>query len=222
MIGTGIGSSFGLVIAGGIGRRREKARMALEIEDYDSQKHDEQTVARLIFASDPVFNTLVYGEDAVAVIQAMLRLQDNFFDSRYARCAIYQGNVVGVIVGFPVSDKVEIDRKSGKDFARTMGFFRLLARMPLFVRMDKMMPAVEDEHGYYVHTISVDPDFRRRGFGSEMIDIVRSEHRSLYLHVNRDNEAAIRFYERNGFKRLAEGSMIHKGHELSQLLMGRG
>jgi ribosomal protein S18 acetylase RimI-like enzyme len=39
--------------------------------------------------------------------------------------------------------------------------------------------------------------------------------------VNRDKEDAIRFYERNGFERLAEGSMTHKGHELSQVLMGR-
>ncbi len=32
----------------------------------------------------------------------------------------------------------------------------------------------------------------------------------------------IRFYERNGFKRLAEGSFEHKDHEPSQVLMGRG
>jgi ribosomal protein S18 acetylase RimI-like enzyme len=45
---------------------------------------------------------------------------------------------------------------------------------------------------------------------------------SVYLHVNRDNEAAVRFYERNGFKRPAEGSLQHKGHALSLVLMGRG
>ena len=84
------------------------------------------------------------------------------------------------------------------------------------------MPALVDEKGYYVHTISVDSEHRGRGFGSEIINRVASEHGTLYLHVNRDNEAAIRFYERNGFKRLAEGSMVHKGRELSQVLMGRG
>jgi len=200
---------------------RETTIMAVELEKYDSGKHEEQTVARLIFESDPVFNTLVYGKDAIGVIEGMLRLGDNYFDSQYIRCAIHEGKVVGVIVGFPVSEKAEIDQKSGKDFARTMGFFRFLSRMPLFVRMDKMMPAVEDERGYYVHTISVASECRGRGFGSEMIEQEAAEHGPLYLHVNRDNKAAIRFYERNGFRRLAEGSMMYNGHELSQVLMGR-
>jgi ribosomal protein S18 acetylase RimI-like enzyme len=152
----------------------------------------------------------------------MLRLGDNFFDPRYTRCAIHDDRVVGVIVGFPAAEKAAIDKESGKDFARAMGLLRLLARMPLFLRMDKMMPPLVDEKGYYVHTISVDSQVRGRGIGSEMINRVASEHGTLYLHVNRDNEAAIRFYERNGCKRLAEGSMVHKGRELSQVLMRRG
>lgn len=128
---------------------------------------------------------------------------------------------MAVSVGFPIREKPEIDQKSGKDFARAMGLFWFLARMPLFMRMDKMMPAVEDESGYYVHTISVDPDSRGRGFGSDKIGQVAADHGALYPHVNRDNGSAIRFYERNGFRRLAEGSMTHKERELSQVLMGR-
>ena len=54
-----------------------------------------------------------------------------------------------------------------------------------------------------------------------MIERVASGHDALYLHVNRNKEGAIRFYERNGFKRPAEGSMMHKGQELSQVLMRR-
>lgn len=190
---------------------REATNVAIDLENYYDEKHDEHTVARLIFESDPVFNTLVYGKDAIAVIERMLRLEDNYYDARYARCVIREGSVVEVIVGFPISEKAEIDQKSGKDIARTMGF----------VRMDKMMPAVEDESGYYIHTITVDAEYRGRGFGSEMIERVGSEHGALYLHVNRDKEGAIRFYERNGFKRPAERSMMHKSHELSQVLMDR-
>lgn len=196
--------------------------MKIDLENYDIEKHDGLTIARLIFDSDRVFNTLVYGKEAVSVLERILRLGDNYFDSRYTRCAIHEDRVVGVLVGFPVAEKAAIDQKSGKDFARAMGLFRFLSRMPLFVRMDKMMPALVDEKGYYVHTISVDSEHRGRGFGSEIINRVASEHGTLYLHVNRDNDAAIRFYERNGFKRLAEGSMVYKGRELSQVLMGRG
>lgn len=109
----------------------------------------------------------------------MLRLGDNYFDSSYTRCAIHDGQVAGVIVGFPVSEKTAIDQKSGKDFARAMGFFRFLARMPLFMRMDRMMPTVEDEDGYYVHTITVEAEYGGRGFGSEMIERVASRRGGL-------------------------------------------
>ena len=157
-----------------------------------SETHDPHAVARLIFESDPVFNTLTYGKDPVTVIKAMLRLGESYFDPSYTRCAIHEGCIVGVIVGFPVSEKAHIDQKSGKDFARAMGFFRFVSRMPLFIRMDRMMPTVDDQDGYYVHTITVDAEYRGRGIGSEMIE------------------------------RVAEGSMVHKGHELSHVLMRRG
>ena len=195
--------------------------MATTLENCKRQKHDRQIIARLIFQSDPVFNAAVYGKGAIRIIEGMLQLAGNYFDSRHTRCAVQEGRVVGLVVGFPLSEKRAIDQKSGKDFARTMGFFRFLSRLPLFVRMEAMMPAVEDEDGYYIHTICVDAAFRGQGLGTEMIEQVASEHGSLYLHVNRSNGAAIRFYQRNGFKRLAEGSMMYRGHELTQVLMGR-
>jgi ribosomal protein S18 acetylase RimI-like enzyme len=195
--------------------------VTIDLEHYDTVKHDEHTVARLILESDPFFNTLVYGQNAVVVIQRLLRLKGNFFDSTYTRCALYEGGLAGVIVGFPVAKKAEIDKSSGRTFAQAMGFFRLIMRMPLFIRMDRMMPPAKDATGYYLHTLSVDAQHRSRGLGSEIIKQVVSDKDPVYLHVNRDNHRAIRFYEQNGFQRLAEGSMAYKGRELSQVLMGR-
>jgi len=48
--------------------------MAIELQSYSSENHSERTVAYLIFDSDPTFNTLVYGTQAVAMIEGMLRL----------------------------------------------------------------------------------------------------------------------------------------------------
>jgi len=89
----------------------------VKLENYDPENHERQTVARLIFESDPVFNALVYGKEAIGVIEGMLQLGGNYFDARYTRCAIYDGRVVGVIADFPISEKALIDQKSGKDFA---------------------------------------------------------------------------------------------------------
>jgi hypothetical protein len=67
--------------------------MAIGLECYASEKHDRHTVARLIFESDPVFNTLVYGKDAVGVIEGMLQLGNNYFESSYTRCATHDGRI---------------------------------------------------------------------------------------------------------------------------------
>lgn len=79
---------------------------------------------------------------------------------------IHDGKITAVVVTFPLSEKAEIDQKSGKSFAQAMGLFPFLSRMPLFLRMEKMMPRVESSSGSYIHTISVDSEKRGGGIGS--------------------------------------------------------
>ncbi len=139
--------------------------MEIKLESYDASTHDRNKVAKLIFESDPVFNSIVYGKNALSVIEKMLHLGDNYFDPEYTRCAILDGKVAAVLVSFPLSEKTEIDQKSGRAFAQSMGLFKFLARMPLFIRMGKMMPSIESDSGSYIHTLSVDSEIRRMGIG---------------------------------------------------------
>ena len=50
---------------------------------------------------------IVYGKDAAGATEGMLQLGEDYFDSQYTRCAIHEGGVAGVIVGFPISEKGE-------------------------------------------------------------------------------------------------------------------
>jgi ribosomal-protein-alanine N-acetyltransferase len=56
-----------------------------------------------------------------------------------------------------------------------------------------------------VITIDVHPDFRRKGFGTRMLHYVETELRNHEigtecLHVSVENDPALRFYEKEGFK----------------------
>ena len=61
------------------------------------------------------------------------------------------------------------------------------------------------EHRYYLEYLWVDPDFRRSGKGSFLLETVlarlwASGVRAVWLYILDGNETAMRFYRRSGFK----------------------
>ncbi len=63
----------------------------------------------------------------------------------------------------------------------------------------------------YIGVIAVDRQYRHRGIGTQMLDLIAStaqakaaQHNWLHLHVNQDNEAAVKCFESFGFERAGE------------------
>jgi len=61
----------------------------------------------------------------------------------------------------------------------------------------------------YISTIGVSPEYRKQGLASYMLEQMAAELqelgcRTIALHVKADNEAAIRFYRKQGFKVVEE------------------
>ena len=195
--------------------------MELKLEKYEPQDHDKDLLADLIYKSDPKMNTLTYGSNAVDVIKKLLDIPESYFVPEYMDCAIVNDELVGVVVYFPVSQMKEIDKVAGNGFMKAMGFLSFFKKMPLFLKMDKMLGGDLDDDGLYIHTLSVDEKFRGRGIGSGIIEKISEENNKMYLYVNMNNEGAIRFYERNGFHKKHLGKMTHKGEVLGEYLMER-
>lgn len=170
--------------------------MNITLERYDANKHDKRVLADLIFKSDEDMNSLVYGREPVEVIIKLLEMGNNYFSPENTHLAILEGKIVGVIVGFPVEQKSKIDKDSGKAFARTIGFFSFLRKMPLYRKMSKIVAGEMDEDGYYIHTVSVSPKYQGKGIGTHMIEMIADKHEKLYLHVNSKNDLAIEFYNK--------------------------
>ncbi len=195
--------------------------MKISLENYDPNKHEKLTISELIFQSDKEMNSLVYGKKPIDVITKLLELGDNYFSSENTYIAVSEGKIVGVIVGFPVDKKSEMDKISGKAFAKAKGIFTLLSKMPLYWKMSKIITGEMEKDGYYIHTISVKPEYQGRGIGTHMIEMMSEEYGKLYLHVNSKNSRTITFYNKNGFEEKFRGKVKHKGRYLSECLMER-
>lgn len=193
----------------------------LFFENYNPQKHDKQTIAKLIFESDIEMNSLVYGKDPIRVITIMLSLPQTYFLEQYTTLAILDNRIVGIVVAYPSSKRAEIDKLAGQGMMKAMGFFTFIRKMPFFMRMSKMLGGVIDDDGLYIHTICVDANERGKSIGSKLIQHLHKLNSKMYLNVNADNHAAIRFYEKTGFRKKFHGTMKNKGEELGEFLMER-
>lgn len=63
----------------------------------------------------------------------------------------------------------------------------------------------------YLAGIFVEKPFRSEGIGRKLLDYVKSIHRRLLLNVYRKNERAVKFYLREGFVIILEGTDRNTG-----------
>ena len=179
--------------------------MNLKLETYDPKIHDRDKIASLIYDSDKEMNSLTYGNRPVGVIRKLLEIPQSYFKPDYTRCAVTENGLVGIVVSYPVSTMKQVDNIAGEGFAKVMGGFSFLRRMPLYLKMSKMLGGELDDDGMYIHTVCVEDGSRGKGIGTEILDELAKENPKLYLYVNDKNEGAIRFYEKNGFRKKYHG-----------------
>ena len=65
-------------------------------------------------------------------------------------------------------------------------------------------------NGEYIEGIFVSGEMQSRGIGKRLLDFVKTKKTELRLNVYQKNTRAIRFYQREGFKILREGTVSEK------------
>jgi ribosomal protein S18 acetylase RimI-like enzyme len=79
----------------------------------------------------------------------------------------------------------------------------------VFVQLECDRPELADgKDRAYMFSFRIKPEHRNRGLGSRILEILETEIRkrgytTITLNVSRDNNGAIRLYERNGYKTAA-------------------
>ncbi len=195
--------------------------MTLKLEPYDPQHHDQGHIARLIFESDPELNRLVYGDNALEVLEKLLNMPESYFTPEYMKCAMLDGKLAGVVVYYPTSQMQAVDKLAGRGFMKALGFFTFAKKFFFYMKMDKMLAGEIDPDGLYIHTLCVNAALRGQGIGGEIIRLLAQENEKMYLYVNAANDPAIRFYKSAGFEQAAHGEMQHKGQTYGEFLMLR-
>ncbi|MFV0559605.1 MAG: GNAT family N-acetyltransferase [Enterococcus sp.] len=115
------------------------------------------------------------------------------------------GRIAGVAYGYTSEDEATIDDQ----FKKVLLAHGIEDEIDLFTD-DETFP---DE--WYLDSISVSEDFRGHGIGSELLEALpklahKANKTRIGLSVDKENPAAKRLYERNGFKDV--GEMVISGH----------
>jgi ribosomal protein S18 acetylase RimI-like enzyme len=118
------------------------------------------------------------------------------------------GEVVGIVIRFPGSAWGRIRRAMGRAMLGAVGWRRVMILYWRGRPMDRLMGPVAPD-AMHVMSLAVTPARRGQGIGAELMARVAEEARSgrlrsVTLDVDMDNDAAIRFYEREGFVRVEE------------------
>lgn len=58
--------------------------------------------------------------------------------------------------------------------------------------------------GNYLAGIFIDKDTRCNGIGKQLLDFIKGSHQEITLKVYKENKAAMKFYEREGFHFISE------------------
>jgi len=103
-----------------------------------------------------------------------------------------------------------------------LGFYADILTSAICCRVDPREdcpPGARRTKRLYILTLSVLPAYRRRGFGTELLDFAmktlneqpnKDEFYDIYLHVHVTNPDAIAFYERSGFVQKEEVKNYYK------------
>ena len=140
------------------------------------------------------------------------------FDPKLFLCYLEENKVLGLLgLGTnkvrPINFKKEICQKY---FGKFKGAIIAKQMNPIFQK-----PAVSDDKELYIDTIVVDPNHRKEGIGSFLLNKAETygKYDTLVLEVFSKNQTAISFYKKNGFtikreKKMSFMSLFGSGHPI--------
>ena len=172
---------------------------------------DAGRLAPLVFDSSHELLSFMFGErtKAEVALTKLLSKPGGHFGYRFATVMLADGEIAGVELGY--------DRKqlSAQEMSGMINAFAAtpLSRWPhLLFSVSRALtgyvppPSVD---AYYINNVAVDESRRGAGFGKQflmrIVERCRAKgYRCIELDVTFPNDGAIRFYERNGFRRISQ------------------
>ncbi len=142
------------------------------------------------------------GETPWEVGERRARRESGSFSYRNAVVAETAGQVAACLIGYPLPEKpVPIDRDT------------IPAMFVPMQELENLAPGT-----WYVNVLAARPENRGRGLGTRLLAIAERTAgdlgaRGLSIIVSDANAAAVRLYERCGYRRVADRAMVKEGWE---------
>uniref|UniRef100_A0A7C6ED94 N-acetyltransferase n=1 Tax=candidate division WOR-3 bacterium TaxID=2052148 RepID=A0A7C6ED94_UNCW3 len=170
---------------------------------------DGKDIGELMLLSAPYFSIL-FGNNIKKVLQDLFRHPKNLFSLEHIYFAEVGGENAGMILGYDWQVKKRENLKTGFLLFKKIGF-GILDKLFLLLRFNSTVGRLSYGE-YYISNIATYPKFQRRGVGKRLLleaekeaKIVGAER--IVLDVEKENNSAINFYQKFGYKMIDEFSI---------------
>jgi ribosomal protein S18 acetylase RimI-like enzyme len=183
-----------------------RAMMQAETRYRPARKEDCRTIAELYrISSDGVADYIWHGlaepgEKHIAVGERRYAREDTVFSYRNCTVAERNGEVIGMLVAFPVEPDSEVSESD-----------------EMVDPVLKPYSELERPGSFYICGMALFPEYRGQGLGTRMLELARQQAykrgcNELSLIVFEQNAGAKRLYERHGFREVDRRPVVP--HEL--------
>ncbi len=178
-------------------------------------RQDEGTdFTRLLLISAPYFSRL-WGVKIPLVLSRLFSLRSHLFSFENTVFAEVDGRNAGMVLGYDFATKQHQNFRTGLLLFSRLGVF-MLVRMPLLLKFNTTVGQIKPQE-YYISNLAVYPRYRGQGIGAKLLRRAEMRARSCdcrqaILDVELENIAAVRFYQRLGYKQMAEFSLRFNRH----------
>jgi ribosomal protein S18 acetylase RimI-like enzyme len=168
---------------------------------------DSNQAAALIYQPMGRMADYIFGGDdrdcALEVFRRLFAQSQNRFSHEFSSVLELDSEVAGLLLAYPAENLAGLAAPMAKQLREIIGWggmLRLLRRsMPL------MTVKEYETDEFYIFTVSVHPNFQRRGFGKQLLAHAEDKARAAGLQkcslgVTIDNAGAVRLYQRHNYR----------------------
>mgnify|MGYP001361979330 CR=1 FL=1 len=163
---------------------------------------DNNHFSELVLLAAPFFSEVFGKRGAVELLQYLYVHDKNLFS--FSHCMFAQeGDILGLVVGYDWQTKRSEQLITGYLMVKHLGlqFFKVL---PALLKLDTQVSRISSED-YYIAFLAVYQQVQTRGVGTALMkraeeDAVSCGAKFICLDVETENENAVRFYQKRGYR----------------------
>lgn len=164
---------------------------------------DKNHFSELVLLAAPFFSKLFREERAVELLQYLYVHDNNLFSLSHCLFAQDGDDILGLVVGYDWQTKQGEQLSTSYLMIKHLGlqFFKAL---PALLKLDAQVSRISRED-YYIAFLAVYQQVQTRGVGTALMkraeeDAVSCGARFICLDVETENENAVRFYQKRGYR----------------------